>query len=689
MRKGYFTRFALESLRKNKRYYAPYILTCVVMEAMLYIIAALADHPGMGTMVGGDSLSMFLHMGTIIILIFAFLFQLFTHNFLMKQRRSEFGLYHVLGMEKRHVGRIIGTETLILAVVCHVLGLFFGILLNKLALLGLMRLLGETMPLGFRISARALVVALVAFSLFHLVLFVISLVRLRLSSAIALLRSGQMGEKEPRARWILAILGALCLAGGYYISVTTENPLEAVLLFFLAVMLVIFGTFLLFTAGSIAWLKLMKSRKNYYYQPRHFITVSGMLYRMKQNAASLATICILSTMVLVTLSATTSLYLGAEDTVNQLTPRQYKLEVATGGTAEGMDEFLSRGRLALDEYLAEEGLTPENRLHYLRFSGGGTRHGDSFTLDDVTNLDDNAYWLAFLCLEDYNRAAGTDLRLEPDQVLLYQNRRGLYDEAAIELLGRRYTVAGRVEDEPAETLFASSSLFYGQLGIVFPSRTEMLDFYRDFWSVVAEDGSYSFDEGLREFYHFDLPGVGTADMELLEEMENLAVTAPYFGEEAGEQIPYEFLSANVDSHAMLLANSMGLYAGLFFVGIFLSLLFAMATILMIYYKQISEGLQDARRFAIMQQVGLSLEEIRRSIRSQVMTVFFLPLVTAGIHCAFAFPILSRLLSVLYMSNTLGFIRCMLFCFAGFALLYVLVYGLTARVYYNIVSTRER
>lgn len=674
MRKGFYSRFALDSLRKNKRWYLPYALACILMQAMLYIIAALADHPGLGIMMGGTTLGMFLFFGIWVVAIFSAIFLTYTHGFVMKQRRSEFGLYHVLGMEKRHIARILLMETLLVAAGTMVAALAVGIALNKLALLGLVRLLGAEIPLGFRVSMQAIKLCVTIFGVIHLLLFLGGVWSLRKANAVDLLGSSRTGEREPKARWLLAALGVLTVAVGYYISVVTEDPVMAIALFFVAVVLVIVGTYLLFIAGSTAWLKLMQKRKGYYYKTRHFINVSGMLYRMKQNAAGLASICVLSTMVLVTVSATTSLYLGMQDNLELLYPREYGVQIHLRPGEFSSEAFLLNGAQSLEEEVTRRGGAVENPLYFQTIQYPSVlRDGAYMPVEE----EEAVYAISAACLEDYNAMTGGNLSLRDDQALVFTGAKTVYSADTINVLGQTYTVTDCVQDEAAQIMFLNNSVYEG-IGVVVPTRQALQDLYT---TLRQFDGMEALTWVTQ--YFFDAPGLLPMDEEgqaMLEVMQanGLDEAAPGY-----DMLMLQFVSRAGDG-----LNYAAIFAGLFFAGIFLSVMFLLATILIIYYKQISEGLQDARRFEIMKKVGLSDKEIRRSIHSQVMTVFFLPLLTAGLHCAFSFPIIDRMLAVLSMTNTRGFVICMALCFAAFAVIYVLVYTITARAYYQVVSGRR-
>lgn len=660
MNKLFYPRLAASGLKKNRRLYIPYLLTCIFTVAMFYIVKSMSLNPGLSDMVGDATMTFTMKFGCVVIGLFALIFLFYTNSFLMKQRKKEFGLFHILGMEKHHLYRLIAWENLYAAIFTLAAGLLFGIALDKAMFLLVSRMVGGEIPLGFFLSPRAVVETMVLFLGIYTLIFLNALRQIKTANPIELLHAGNMGEKEPKAKWLMAILGLLCTGTGYYLAITTENPVTSLSLAFVAVILVVIGTYLLFTAGSIAFLKILKNHKGYYYKTRHFISVSGMIYRMKQNAVGLANICILSTGVLLMVACTTSLMVGMEDIIRSRYPNQLALYAE--------DENLDTAGEAVEavkQLQKESGIevTQEMEYRYLAFSSvlqGDTfvvtRDGKLTEMDAITNL-------MFVPLEDYNKTTGENKTLKPGEVLLYSNRTE-YKHPGIKLFDRNYVIKERLKSFPGNGIIAAN--IANTQFIVMPDMEEIQELYEKQKEILTDIAG-----NIRIYYGFDTNAKEEEQEEFQKAVYNLMAKNGYHG--------------TMESSVNARQSFMGIYGGLFFIGIFLGLLFVMATVLIIYYKQISEGYDDKERFAIMQKVGMSREEVRASIRSQVVTVFFLPLITAGIHVAAAFPMFNKILILMNMENTEMYAVCTGICFLVFAVMYVVIYSVTARTYYRIVS----
>lgn len=647
-------------MKKNGKTYIPYILTCILTIAMFYIVKSLSMNPGLETMVGADTLLHIMSFGSWIIAIFSFIFLFYTNSFLVKRRKKEFGVFNILGMEKKHLSRVLGWETVYAAVISLAAGLLVGIAFDKVMFLLIAKVLGGEIVLGFFISPKAIADTLLLFCVIFLMIYLNSVHQIHAADPVELLKGGSVGEKEPKTKWLMAILGAACLGGGYYIAVSTENPVSSLFLFFLAVVLVIAGTYLLFTAGSIALLKMLRKNKTYYYKTKHFISVSGMIYRMKQNAVGLANICVLSAGVLVMVSATTSLVLGMQDILDTRYPKDFVLYID-----EGSDERDEEIVDAVRELQQTEKLqvTDETKYYYLAFAA--VRQGNSFLADRNVSLGevDSINNLVFIPLSEYNRIMGEDRTLADGEILLYSNRES-FDAPVLNIDGREYKVKEKLDKFPGNGLIASnvsSSQF-----IVVKDFEELEALYR----LQAERYGDSASE-VRMLYGFDSEDTEEVQKQFYERMKDLLAEMEFEG--------------TAESRAEAGKSFFGVYGGFFFIGIFLGTLFVMATVLIIYYKQISEGYDDRERFAIMQKVGMSPGEVKDAIRSQVLTVFFLPLAAAGVHMMFAFPMVSRILALLNLTNIRLYVACTAGCFLVFAAMYVLIYAVTARTYYKIVS----
>lgn len=685
MKKGFYRKFAVDSIRKNRQIYLPYLFTCILMTTLFFIVFSLAKNGGISDLFGQVIISSMLTICSRVMGIFAFIFLFYANSFLIKQRKREFGIYNILGLEKRHISRILLHETLILGGASTIIGLIAGLLLNKLAYAGILRILGMKVSLGFEFNPFVIMTTVILFVIIHLVLFLSNCRQVHFSNTIELLRAGNVGEKEPKTKWILTIIGLVVLILGYGISVKITNPLAAFTLFFVAVLLVIAGTYLLFTTGSIAWLKMLKKRKGYYYKANHFINVSGLLYRMKQNAVSLASICILSTIVIITMASTISLYTGCNDVIHQQYPRQVNLSMETS-PVKTLDESTSLFQKAagqLQQTIQKHGETPTDSLHCTSLILTSLRSGNHFELNNKKVYPssspqeiNNMCMISVLTLDDYNRLTNSKKELENNEVLLFCSEKLNLNSDTLKLDTMSFSVK---EVVPVSKLVYSVT--------VNPNYTT--------WYIVVKDEDTLFSIYERD-KELNKVNYGTISYYFGADIENTDAV-PAIQEDFQNQVSAQGISGvmpetdgffnnySVKNQADASRNMYYLYGGIFFIGIFLTIVFLAATILIIYYKQISEGLQDARRFEIMQKVGLSLEEIRKSIHSQILMVFFLPLVTAGIHAAFAFPMVSRLLKVVGMVNTKGFIICLIGTFAVFSVIYILVYFLTARAYYKIVS----
>lgn len=662
MNRYFYPKLAATNLKKNAQTYLPYILTCIGTVMMYYIMVFLAKNEGLEQMAGGSALKSILSLGSYVIAFFSVLFLFYTHSFVIKRRKKEFGLFNILGMEKRHIAKVLVFETLYVAAISLGAGLAGGILLSKLIFMVLLKILHFEVSLDSAASGPALAASLILFGIIFLLTLLNTLRQIHLAQPVELLKGGQTGEREPKTKWPLVVAGSLCLGGGYYISLTTKYPLAALTHFFIAVLLVIIGTYCLFTAGSIAVLKLLRRNRRYYYQTRHFTTVSGMMYRMKQNAAGLANICIMSTAVLVMISTTVSLYMGMENILSTRYPRNIMItsSLTDSQTPDGMRETVRK-------VLAGQHLESDHIQDYRYLRMTGARQGDTLITDAAKIPSDYSREimkkLYFIPLEDYNRNVGQRDSLDENEILLYSSR-GQYDQDTLTVLNRTFTVKQKVNAFLENGADAASNA-----GCYFIVVKDMNVLKALFEAWQAGKGAPSFS--YTHYLGFDLD---VADQTILSTQRELSAA-----------LQTDYPDNQVESVAEGKTQFFSLYGGLFFLGIFLGLLFIMATMLIIYYKQVSEGYDDRERFKIMQKVGMSRAEVKQSIRSQVLTVFFLPLVTAGIHVAFAFPIITKLLEVFNLTDTGLFAWCTAGTVLVFALFYTLVYGLTARVYYRIVS----
>lgn len=658
MSKFFYWKLAVTNLKKNGKTILPYLFTCIMTTAMFYIITSLSKNNGLGY-----NTKMVLSFGSYVIGIFAVIFLFYTNSFLMKQRKREFGLFHILGLEKKHLAKIIAYETFVIGISSLIIGLVFGIILDKVMFLILMKLFEKDIPLGFYISVKSLLISCLLFGVIHFLVFLNSIRQIYFVNPIDLLHGGSYGEREPKNKWILTILGIVSLGIGYTISLTTKDVLAALALFFLAVIFVIIGTYLIFTSGSITLLKALKSNKNYYYKTNHFISISSMMYRMKKNAIGLANICILSTMVLVTLSTTISLWMGIDTIINDSYSKEMSL--SSGISLESKDYEKEKKELndGIQNILDQIGIHKKNDLEYIKLDFWGVQKEESFELrlteDDLVDEEDNCM-VRFVSLADYNEIMGTDERLRENEVMIYTNQNGM-DNDSIKIFDESYGILKRVKNISYPTRYNETIPFYL---VVVSNDEKIMDLAKEETAVYKH---------LNIYMNFDTDGTKRENLELYEKILG------YLSDARSEH------SLSIESKAAAWENTTDSLSGILFVGIFLSVLFIMAAVLIMYYKQITEGYEDKKRFEIMQKVGIGQREVKSSICSQVLTVFFLPLVVAGIHITFAFPIMTKILNMFYLNYRYLFIGCTIGCFIVFTVIYSIVYLLTAKTYYSIVK----
>ena len=668
MSKFFYGRLAFSNLKKNSGLYLPYILAAIGTGAMYYIMGAISKDEGIQKMPGSMDIKLILGLGCGVIAIFAVIFLFYTNSFLMKRRKKEFGLFNILGMEKRHIGKMMFWEMLMVAGVSIVCGIVAGILLNKLVVLVLMRLVDLEVPFGFSISVDAIVNMVILFVCIFAVTLVYNLFQVQKAKPIELLQSASQGEKEPKTRWFLAIVGVLCLGAGYGIALFVEDPMSTLLLFFLAVILVMAGTYCLFTAGSIAILKLLRKNKNYYYKTSHFTSVSGMIYRMKQNAVGLSNICILSTMVLVMISGTVSLYMGVEDTMRERYPKEINL-TGYGLTQSGKETIHELTKQAV----AEQGIKIEDMIEYDSISFSVYKDGETLNLLDGKGGIPKGKMsiLEWITMDDYENLGGTHAELSEDEVLVYALHGDTNDEKY-----RFQDKSFQIKEYLSELSIAgtTSNVVCDAYFVVVKDKAVLQELYEREHAVYQDRAS-----DIQSLVSMDVTGGEEQEIACVKRIWELVESYNQPLPES-DQIDLQATSRTKQKESFLV-----FCGGFLFLGIFLGFVFLMATVLIIYYKQISEGYEDKERFEIMQKVGMSKKEVKASIRSQILKVFFLPLVMACIHLAAAFPMMNRLILLFGMSNAPLFAICTVVTVGVFAVIYLIVYGITARSYYKIVG----
>lgn len=671
-----YPKLALSNLKKNKDSFFPFGLSCGVMIAMFYILLSITGQISDRMFYGARAMKSVLDIGVWISGIFSAVVIFYTNNFLIKKRTRELGLYSILGMEKKHIRKVIFWETCLISGGSILCGLASGVLFSKLMFLVLLNILSLKTGFRFGISPGAMVVAAVVFAGIFLAIMFYNQIRLTRLKPIDLLNEAEAGEKEPKANRLLTLVGFLCLGIGYYIAVSVKNPIKAMESFFPAVLLVIIGTYSLFISGSIAILKLLKKQHDYYYQKKHFITVSFMMYRMKQNAAGLASICILSTAVLVVLSSTVSLYLGIENVMRT----GYTKDVTIGTSIPYEEDEketvydMSLFEKTIEEKCKEYGVEKSDVEEYYYLSLLlKYEKGSFFPVDDQDSLSlDSMCVVEGRVLEDFNRMMNQEYRLKKGQVLVFFH--DPQDQEAMDMLEiGSFSANVANKGDAAQVNFGGAylnNLGVGEIIVVVPDKETLQELSLAYSKFAYPEESGAID--LEYNYNFNLSGNLEQKMEfcrsLLDALDDAGIPCPWEG---------DIFTARQEI--------LGIYGSLFFVGIFMGTLFLLTTVLIIYYKQISEGYDDRRRFIILQKVGMSKAEVKKVIHSQILSIFFLPILLAVVHVAFAFPILKKILYMMDLTNVTLFIGCTVGTILIFFIVYAIVYGITARVYYKLVN----
>ena len=673
MHKGIFSRLAKQNIRNNKSTYIPYIITCIFCIAMIYMMEFLRDCPTLDQAVRqADEVRMIVFTGEIVVEIFCIIFLIYSNSFLMKRRQKEIGLYNILGLERNHIGIVMFLETIITSIGSLAGGIAAGIIGSKLALLLLLKLLHIPSVLGFYISVKGIFTCLFMFGIIFLMILFLNLAKIHLSRPVELLRGNNTGEKEPAAKWLMALIGFICLGAGYYLAVTTESPIKAITIFLLAVILVMAGTYLLFTAGSIVILKFLRRRKSFYYRTGNFISISGMLYRMKQNAIGLASICILSTGVLLMISMTVSIYFGMNDIMLNRYP--YDVDMSVTSISE---EECQTAIEAFEKAIADNKVPVEKSVEEIYLDIVCSKNGDQILIKPANTIrnSDSVLVLSLLDQAEYERLTGISANLNDGEIFAWYPSAVQKDSVTVD--ETEFTVKKWLDKNP---------LTCGEDAV---SDNAVL--------VVTDEDFKKFDEMRTEMYKgvssapagedltlhlgLDITGsetdkidFGTPVMEVVKDLKkNGGLSENSWITSGIRQQEYESYYADNGS--------------LLFIGIFLGSLFLMGTAMIIYYKQISEGYEDQKRFEIMQKVGLSRREVRSSVRRQILMVFFLPLLMAMLHITMAFPMIRRMILLFGMTNTKLFIGCTAGTVLIFAVVYGLIYLMTARSYYHIVERK--
>lgn len=657
----FYSKFALNNLVKNKRFILPYILSTIFTIASFYILTSLSLGKNLDKLPQGISATkQVLGFGVIVIAIFSAIFLFYTYSFLIKRRVREFGLYSVLGMTKKQIARILILETIFIAVITLVFGLAFGLLFDKLMLLVLLKLFTAGVSFGFVITPIAVFLTILLFGGIFFLLLIYTVVKISRLKIVALLKEENNGEREPKARFILAILGLGLTGYGYYLAQTIQNPIKAITMFFVAVLAVIFGTYLIFMAVSITVLKLMKNNKTFYYKPKNFISVSGLLYRMKRNAVGLANICILSTMVLVTMGTTSALYAGSEEAYNTRFPR----DIIVNGyrSTEGKLAEIEKN---VKKATQDAGVEAKDLVSYNMLNVIGRLNGTeiSYELETVGSLD-KLRTVVVIELKDYNKVSKEQKTLNNGEGLLFIDKKGKYEANEITVQGVNLKIKEKLTEFPGALGTAAANIMDTYYVVVKDKDT-----VKEIESALKKKLSISDDEGgIFNYVGFNISDK-TKEAKVIENFKKL--------EKEG--------NINIEGKAENETNFKGFYASFLFIGMFISMIFVVSQVVIMYYKQISEGYEDKGKFGIMRKVGLTDRQIKQSIRSQVLMIFFAPLAVATLHTVVAYPFIEKILKLFLATNNNVFLIALAVTIAVFAVFYLIVYLITSRIYYRIIK----
>ncbi|MGH4122241.1 MAG: FtsX-like permease family protein [Clostridium sp.] len=659
MNSSFYFKFAKTNLKKNSKTYLPYILACICAIIMFYTMDCLALNEGLDKIRRADALKMILKSAVKVIALFSMVFLFYTNSFLIKRRKKEIGLYNVLGMEKKHIAKVLSSETVIVAIISLVLGILGGIIVGKLMFLILINLmkLDITISSSFSLSVPAIIQTIGLFSMIFAAILIVNLLQVKLKNPIELLKGGQKGEKEPKTSWILAISGVIELAVGYGLAINIESPLKAFNIFCIAVLLIIAGTYSTFIAGSIAFLKILKKNKKFFYKTKNFVSVSGMIYRMKQNAVGLANICILSTAVLLTISTTVALYVGQESSLKIAYPLDVSISIKNRATtAKEKDKVANM----IKEEAHKSNVTLKNQVEFDDKELITLQDKNSFKIPNPeVPITTDLKSIHLYTLEDYNKMEGKDASLKDNEVLIFSiGKEFNYDSIVIN--DKKFKVKDNLN----------------KIKIANKNKNKVIDEYR----IIVKDMNTLKDTSEDK----DVTGFVNATESIAFDIDGNKEDALKFCDSLKSHIN-AMKNSNFKSIYTAREEFYILNGGFIFIGCFLGLLFTMGTVLIIYYKQISEGYDDSKRFKIMQKVGMSKKEVKNTINKQILMVFFLPLAVAVMHIVVTFNVVSKLLSWFGLFSTSTLILAIAGTVVIFAVLYAIVYGLTAKTYYKIVQ----
>lgn len=669
-----YPKMALSNIKKNGKLYIPYIITSVLTVMMFFMVNSLVNSDSVAKMEDGENIISLLNIALAVSYIFSAIFLFYTNSFLMKRRKKEIGLYNILGMEKRHISIVMFCENVFVAIISLATGIILGIVFGKLMFLVLMKLIKSDSIPAFAVPINSIIQTVLFFLGVFIATFLYNIIKVYRTKTIELLHGGEIGEKEPKTKLIMAILGLALVGGGYYFALTIESVMKAINFFFVAVLFVVIGTYLLFTAGSIAFIKLLKKNKKFYYKTGHFTSVSGMLYRMKQNAVGLANICVLSTVVLIAVATTVSLYAGMQDSLDSSYPKEQNI-LASFNDDSAVNVIEER----IDQYVKNHNANVKNKFSYMDiFFNGSLNENNEFLTNGgkgiLSSNSENEQVCNLMTVSDFNSITGSNYSIENSDSIIFATNENINDDGTFSIKTDEGKLTYKIDKKiPADGVIQDGLSGVIKCYVVIVKDMNEVNNIRKFVYNTEEDKYYN---KLTYNIYFDTD---------LSEEDSKALSNDITKDDGmynGETLYY--ISCN-NRYDMASALSQ-MYGGLLFLGCFVGILFLMATVLIIYYKQISEGYEDRSRFEIMMKVGMSHEEVKKTIKSQILMVFFIPILVAIIHVAVSFRIVKMLMSVLSLgNNSTLFIMSTVVTVVVFFVIYAIVYAITAKAYYNIVN----
>ena len=670
----FLLKIAVTNLKKNKESYFIYFIACCITVFMYAMFQILVNNSGMKGIPRDDTLILLLTMATWVVGIFSVLFLVYANSFLMKRRKKEFGLYGVLGLEKRHVIMINFYESAMLGIGSILIGLIATATLGKMAFLLLIRFIGYGAGSTYNISSKAVIWTIILFGILYFILFVINSISIKKLNLIALLKEGEKGEKEPKEKIIMTIIGLLALGYGYYLSITTKDIKMSLIIFFFASILVIIGTYLLFITGSITLIKCLKKNKRFYYQPRNFISLSNMIFRMKKNGAGLASICILSTMILIILSTTVCLNVGKEESINSEFVGDITVSCNEGYNSISKQQLFQQIKQSVWEVGEKLGVditlykdVDKNTLYFYMKDDTVISfeeyEGESNIDKEYTRKPINV-----ITLDEYNRLENKNEVLQKDEVLLYCYTEK-YNSDVITIANKTLKVKNQLNSTTFTTKRSNKTMGSILWLIVDSEETkkEIINYYNLVNEKAYNSGKIEYLTSYLESYFFYIKIDGNEDD--IQEYTTLLDAA----------IKGQGISAIISDRTQTKEQWSIAYGGLLFLGVFLGILFTMAMVLIIYFKQMSESYEDMKQFEILKKVGMDKREIKGTIYKQIHMVFFLPIIVSIIHVVVAFPLMQRLLIMFGLLNTELFILCITIVVIIFTTFYSIVYFMTGKI----------